>query len=195
MTMEWEQLYAAGIADCKHPEQIEKAAYAVAAALLANEPIEISLAPGNGTRYAWLFVPFDATRKVGAGDRLESGSTAPPGVWIADLNGAGGIYPLSFGGGREVPHPTYLSEKWLANRWSFDLVVFYELLRQILDQMNSDDGDLTSYDVTIWFQPDDEGRDSWTITVKAEDEDRAIAQAEALNILGYSAEPSEVTAK
>jgi hypothetical protein len=135
--MEWEELYAGGIEDCKKPEQIRRASFAVAAAIRDGDPIEIALAPGNGTRYCWLFVPILEARRVDAGGGyFQSDSVGSTGVWIADLNLGGGVYPLSFGGGRDVPYPTYISEKWFNGKWNYDLVVFYELLRQILEELN-----------------------------------------------------------
>ena len=136
-TMTWDDLYAEGLKDCGHPERIEEAAGAVAGAILDRKPIEIALAPGNGTRYCWLFVPFDSCRKVPVGDYLESAGTAEIGVWIAQLRGrtSNGIYSLAFSAERDMPHFTYLSEKWFDGKTNYDLVVFYELIRLILEQM------------------------------------------------------------
>lgn len=133
--MEWDQLYEEGLEDCSHPERIVDAACWVAEALLERESIEIALAPGNGTRYCWLFVPFDSTRKADLNGGLESASTSTFGVWIVDLNINKTVYSLSFGVRDGPPHWTYISEKWFDGKFNFDLVVFYELLRLIMLQM------------------------------------------------------------
>ncbi len=133
--MEWDKLYADGIEDCKYPERIIDVGREVAEAISIHRAIEVAFAPGNGTRYCWLFVPFTATIQYESDSHLESASTGEVGVWIASLNGDNNVYSLSFNSERDVPYYTYLSEKWFNGKVNYDLVVFYALIKEILNEL------------------------------------------------------------
>lgn len=130
---------AVALANCDHPERIAEAAEFVAARLNAGLACEIALAPGNMTRYAFLFVPIDGIRSAGFGDLAgieSSGVDLAAGVFVGILNGYGGeraIYPLDLIGRSTPPAPSYLQEKWFPTRnvLTDDVFVFEALLQQI----------------------------------------------------------------
>lgn len=119
--------------DCDHPEEISQAATLVAAAMMAGHPAEVALAPGNGTRYCFLFVPVSgSSRYVSPREGLESsGVSSETGVWIAYVNGPGLCYPLDLLGREEPPAPSYLAEKWFRGDVTDDVFVFETLLYEI----------------------------------------------------------------
>lgn len=102
-------------AEWRRPEEIERAAAAVARALLAGLPIEVVLAPGNGTRYTFLFfrARANAADYVTERECLSSGSAGTDPVWVVyagDYRQA--AYPLDLMRRTEPPAPGYLAEKW-----------------------------------------------------------------------------------
>jgi hypothetical protein len=128
-------LREASLRGLARPEEIERAAEVVAAALNEGRPCEVSFAPGNGTRYALLFVSADACdRYVSERDYLESSTYSRGFVFVAWLNGPLNIspfYPVVLIGEREPPHPSYIAEKWMRGRMTADTFVFERLFRLV----------------------------------------------------------------
>lgn len=135
MSTDVDTLRREALAELKYPERIRQAAEKVARHLRNGGPVEVALAPGNGTRYCFLFVPFSGLELVPVGDRLESDSVdQDSGVWIARLNGYESdrtVYPLDLLGRPMPPAPTYLAEKWYGGNLSFDVFIFEALLAEI----------------------------------------------------------------
>lgn len=132
-----DELRREALADCDHPEEIERAGEVIAAALRLGKPCEVTLAPGNGTRYCFIFTPIKGMLSYETPmNGLESASVSEGGVWIARVGGYPGrnnAYPLALIGRTQPPGPTYIAEKWFPQQeeLSYDVFVMEALLEVV----------------------------------------------------------------
>lgn len=118
----------------KQPEEITLAAERIADAILLGNGIEVSIAPGNGTRYAFLVAPVEglAPGYTSPLEYLESASAGKGACWFAWLNGPGRqIYPVALIGRAKPPALTYIAEKWCKDRYGEDALVIQKLFAAV----------------------------------------------------------------
>lgn len=132
---------AQALAACRSIEEIGQAGAVVAEGLRNGESIEVTLAPGNGGRYTFLFTPIHSCRTYETPrNGLESKAVQDGGVWVSVL--ASGyvkdatIYPLALMGRDRPPAPSYVMEKWFPNQEMLNEDVFVlEALLDVIGQL------------------------------------------------------------
>ena len=128
----FEKLRREALADCDRPEEITKAGKFVRDALDLSPVVEISLAPGNGTRYPLLFARATGTATwTSDREHLESASAGledPSVVWVVTLGAKSRAYPIQLLGRNDAPQVSYVAEKWCDGNLGFDAAILRELL-------------------------------------------------------------------
>lgn len=130
--METEKLREAALRECENVEVIDEAAAEVARSLHAGNAIEVAFAPGNGTRYCWLFVPMWSADHADLGGFLESPATHEGGVWVSNLI-SGVVYPVALMGRTDTPAPYYIAEKWFGRSETSDVFILERLFVKIAE--------------------------------------------------------------
>lgn len=129
-----DRLREQALAQCKRLEAVDQAGVAAANSLMAGRSAEVAFAPGNGTRYVFLFVPVGALDTFVAGADPESDAAGPGAVIVADLVNHS-VYPISLLGlFKDIPVPSYIAEKWFDGHEGADVFILERLFDTVAER-------------------------------------------------------------